>query len=93
MTMFYIYLDTTTISVILKRLRILYHVSNAPDVPSYGLLVPLAIDMKKHVVNSANMNSLVAIAKRQRIYSKIYPNDSKKINFLITTLPMTSKAY
>ena len=57
MTMFYIYSDTITISVILKKLRISYHVSNAPDVQNYGLLVPLAIDMKRLVVISASMNS------------------------------------
>ena len=93
MTMFYIYSDTITISVILKKLRISYHVSNAPDVISYGLLVPLARDMKKHVVISANMNSLVAIVKKQKTYSKIYPNDSKKINFLITILHMILKVF
>jgi hypothetical protein len=91
--MFYIYSDTITISVILKRLRILHHVSNAPDVTNYGLIVPHVIDMKKHVMISVNMNSLVDITKRQRIYLKIYPNDSKKTNFLITILHMTSKVY
>jgi hypothetical protein len=84
MTMFYTYSDTITISVILKRLKILYHVSNAPDVPSYGLPVPLAIDMKKLVVISANMNLSVVIAKRLKAYSKICPNDSKRTNSLIT---------
>jgi hypothetical protein len=65
-------------------LRILHHVSNAPDVANYGLLVPLVIDMKKHVVISANMNSLVDIARKPKTYLKIYPNDSKRTSSLIT---------
>ena len=93
MTMFYIYFDMIIISVILKRLRILYHVSNALDVPNYGLLVPLVIDTKKHVVISASMNSLVVIVRKPRTYSKICPNDSKKINSLITTLHMILKVF
>ena len=84
MTMFYIYSDTITISVILRRLKILYHVSNAPDVANYGLLVPLVIDMKKHVGTSASMSSSVAIVRKPKTYSRIYPNDSKKTNFSIT---------
>ena len=66
MTMFYIYSDTITISVILKKLKISFPVSNAPDVPSYGLLVPLVTDMKKHVGTSASMNSLVEIVRKQK---------------------------
>jgi hypothetical protein len=73
-----------TISVILKRLRILHHVSNAPDVANYGLIVPHAIDMKKPVGISANMNSSVAIAKRQRTYLRICLNDSNKTSSSIT---------
>ncbi len=76
-----------TISVILKRLRILHHVSNAPDVTNYGLIVPHVIDstnvidMKIPVVISANMNSSVVIAKRLKTYSRIYPNDPNKNKF------------
>ena len=84
MMMFYINLDTTTIFAILKRLKILPHVSNAPDVANYGLIVPLVIDTKRHVGTSASMNSSVVIVKRPRIYSKICLNDSKKTNFSIT---------
>jgi hypothetical protein len=73
-----------TISVILKRLRILHHVSNAPDVESCGLIVPHVIDTKRLVGISANMNSLGAIARKPRIYSRIYPNDSKRTSSLIT---------
>jgi hypothetical protein len=91
--MFYTYLDTITISVILRRLRILHHVSSVPDVANYGLLVPHVIDTKRHVAISASMNSLVDIARKPKTYLKIYPNDSKKINFLITTLPTILKAY
>ncbi len=84
MMMFYIYSDMITIFVILKRLRILHHVSNAPDVSNYGLIVPHAVDMKKPVGISANMNSSEAIARRLRTYSRISLNDSKKISFSIT---------
>ena len=84
MMMFYIYSDTITISVILKKLKISFPASNAPDVANYGLLVPHAIDTKKLVVTSVSMNSSVAIAKRQRTYSRICPNDSKRTNSLIT---------
>jgi hypothetical protein len=91
--MFYTYSDTITISVILKRLKILYHVSNAPDVANYGLLVPHVIDTKRLVAISASMNSLADIARKPRIYSRIYPNDSKRTNSLITTLPTILKAY
>jgi hypothetical protein len=73
-----------TISVILKRLRILHHVSNAPDVVSYGLIVPHAIDTKRLVGISASMSSLVVIAKRLRTYSRICPNDSNKTSSSIT---------
>jgi hypothetical protein len=91
--MFYIYSDTITISVILRRLRILHHVSSVPDVPSYGLLAPLAIDTKRHVAISASMNSLGDIARKPKTYLKIYPNDSKRTNSLITTLHMILKVY
>ena len=93
MTMFYIYSHTITISVIFKKLGISYHVSNAPDVISYGLLVPLVIDTKRHVGTSASMNSLVVIVRKPRIYSRIYPNDSKKTSFLSTTLHMILKVF
>ena len=84
MMMYYIYLDTTTISAILKKLKILPHVSNAPDVANYGLIVPHVTDTKRLVVISASMNSLGAIARKPRIYLRIYPNDSKRTNSSIT---------
>jgi hypothetical protein len=84
MMMFYTYSDTITISAILKKLKILPHVSNAPDVESCGLIVPLVIDTKRLVGISASMSSLVVIAKRLRTYSRICPNDSNKTSSSIT---------
>ena len=76
-----------TISVILKRSKILYHVSNAPDVASYGLLVPHVIDTKKLVSTSVSMNSSGVIAKRQRIYSS-FTNKHVPVSFsLFSNIP------
>ena len=80
-----------TIFVTLKRLKILLLLSSVHDVVNYGLIVQLAIDMKKPVTTSTSMNLEVVNVKKVNQYLKTYLKDSKIIIFLITLLHMILK--
>jgi hypothetical protein len=67
-----------TISAILKKLKILYHVSCAPDVLSYGLIIT-----RMSVVASKEISDL---SKVQTEAGAPAPGSGKKVNWTSTHL-------
>jgi hypothetical protein len=72
------------ISVISRILITLYPLSNALDVVSYGLIVLLVTDTKRHAETFASMNLLAVIVRRQRTYLKIYLRNIELIHISTT---------